>query len=272
MNENNTQWWGTHNLDVGQTHLWKIGPLELWIEHLSREWNLSSRNSRNWLESSVLLSKQSPRPKNLNSSLVYQPQEQQFSVSAGHQQYTLSPVLAPRNILSRFETPIQILPNEEVSLYLANPLYLKIDLTSQISLAEIASYRLTDSWYGPMNSSGELCLANPNNSYLSLAQVPVRQHLVLSALQVRNSTREKWSLDRLLIPMPRLALYYSPQSGFWTNSLSIEKRLGDADGHLRIESQPPKEAAPAQALTQPRIAGESSLMVRAVNNFMTGVR
>jgi hypothetical protein len=175
----------------------------------------------------------------------------------------LSPVLPDRPVVVRLREVLSVLPGTDVTVYMIVPLWLRLELSAGAKLlAEIPTYRLSDTWFGPMSSLGSLCYASAGELYLDLRAVPLRPHCVITAITIRNLGADALKLERLNIPFRRLSLFYSQRSGFWTDRLTLERREDNEMASLKLDRQPPPEAAPTQFVTGPRQAntGENSVV------------
>ena len=177
----------------------------------------------------------------------------------------LSPTLPDRAVVVRLSEAMSVLPGEDVTFYMIVPLWLRLELSEGSKLlTEIPTFRLSDTWFGPMSNLGSLCYANSSVLYLDLRQVPLRPHCVITAITIRNLGVDSLKLERLNIPFPRLSLFYSQRTGFWTDKLTLERREDNEMASLKLDRQPPSEASPTQFVTGPREAGaETSSVVRA---------
>lgn len=177
----------------------------------------------------------------------------------------LSPALPDRAVVVRLDERLSVLPGEDVTFYMIVPLWLRLELTEGAKfLSELPTFRMSDTWFGPMSSFGSLCYAAPTELMLDLRQVPLRPHCVITAITIRNLGTTQLKLDRLQIPFPRLSLFYSQRTGFWTDRLTLERREDDEMANLKLDRQPPPEAAPTQFVTGPRAADNgTSSVVRA---------
>jgi hypothetical protein len=193
---------------------------------------------------------------------------QQVNCAFGASDYNhllFTPCLPDRPVVTRLETPLNILPGETVSLYVISPLRLRIELDGTAKLLqEIPTYRLSDTWFGPMSSAGELCYASTVPAFLSLAEVPLLLHCAISAVTIRNSGADSLRLDRINVPLPKLSLFYATRTGFWTDAFSLERKEDSEMASLKLDRQPPFEASPSEFVAGPRhIGAESNSVVRA---------
>jgi hypothetical protein len=264
-------WWGRQTIPVDRTDFWQIGPLKLWLRHLPFQWQISWSQGPDWLDTRVRYSAGSQDeqvPSGAHSST--------FAFGNGDRTDLLfTPILCNRSLTTRTPQGFQVLPGEEVNIFVLSPLAVKIEMTNpEKSICEIPTYRLSDTWLGPISiASGEIAYSGNGPVYLNLRDVPLRLHCAITAVNIRNSRKTTLKLDRVNVPLTRLSLFYSSRTGFWTNSIGFEcgdnGALHGADmNEVRIHPQPPPEANPSQMINGPGTATESASVGRAFTSFL----
>ncbi|MCM2282289.1 MAG: hypothetical protein NDI61_10640 [Bdellovibrionaceae bacterium] len=253
-----SQWWGRHRITQRRTSYWQIGPLHLWIQNLPHQWRLSWEHSDDWLDPNVRL-----LPELENEDPPDGILEDRFTFRESADQLTFSPALADRTVVTRLETPLHVLPGEDVMLYVSTPLWVRVEMTEPHRfLREVPSYRLSDTWCGPVGApGGELGYSSRTPAVLQLQDVLFRPHCAITAVHLKNLGATSLHLERLNLPFPRLSLFYSPRSGFWTEMVVLERKEDAELASLRLEHQPPPESSPTQFVAEPRLAGENENMV-----------
>lgn len=270
MAAHGNSWWGRHTVAIDRTDFWQVGPLKLWLQSSPYRMNVRWMNSGDFLDGHV---RAVPGSRDSNGAVLAVPVDA-LSSTAAHSLNTpseviLSPVLPDRAVVVRLNEVISVLPGEDVTFYMIVPLWMRIELADGSKLiGEIPTFRLSDTWFGPMSSLGSLCYAAPGEMYLDLRSVPLRPHCVITAITIRNLGGDSLKLERLNIPFPRLSLFYSQRSGFWTDRLTLERREDNEMANLRLDRQPPAEAAPTQFVVGPRAAGaDTNSVVRAFSSI-----
>lgn len=256
-----SSWWGRHTVDAGRLDFWQIGPLHLWVQHLPHQWRLNWTQSGDWLE---------PRIRAVPGAHGETPpaDAQQVNCLFGESRDELifAPALADRPVVTRLTSPVQILPDEQVTLYVVSPLWLRLEMAQPSKvLQEIPIYRMSDTWFGPP-TNGELCYASSGPAFLQLRDVPLRLHCVITAMTIKNLGTKPLPLQKIKVPLPRLSLFYSPRTGFWTDTVTLESRGGEDTemASLKLERQPPADASPTQFVTGPRVgASDPNSVIRA---------
>jgi hypothetical protein len=261
-----SSWWGRHATVADRTDFWQIGPLKMWLQSSAYRMHLRWVNGGHFLDGHV---RSVPGSKDAQGAPIEIPATVSSLTcafgSTNHGEVVLSPALPDRTIVVRLSEAMSVLPGEDVTFYMIVPLWLRLELSENSKLlTEIPTFRLSDTWFGPMSNLGSLCYANASELYLDLRSVPLRPHCVITAITIRNLGIDALKLERLNIPFPRLSLFYSQRSGFWTDRLTLERRDDNEMAKLKLDRQPPAEAAPTQFVTGPRETGaDTNSVVRA---------
>lgn len=261
-----SSWWGRHSLALDRTDFWQIGPLKLWLNASSTKLATSWANGDDFLDGHV---RNVPGAQQQLEHGIVAPDKVETVISAYSQSQrndvVFAPMLPDRPVVLRIADPIRILPGEEVTLYMVVPLFIRLELSNSAKLIyEIPTYRLSDTWFGPLSTLGGLCYASASPAYLDLREVPLRAHCAITAITIKNSGLDALKLDRLNIPFPRLSLFYSQRSGFWTDRMTLERNADNEMANVKLDRQPPAEASPTQFVTGPRhAAAENSPVIRA---------
>lgn len=254
---NSTHWWGRHRVALDKVDLWQIGPLRLWAENLATQWRFSWAQGDNWLEPNLRFAP------NVSDELPPKGCQVVNCVfgAATKENLLLTPQLADRNFVTRLEAPMRVVPGEQVKLYVVTPLWVRVELAEPVKrMLETAVFRPSDSWFGPPGEGGELCYSSQTPAYLHLERVPLRLHCAITAVQIRNLGGDALTIDRVNIPLPKLSLFCSPTSGFWTDRISLVRNQDDQMASLEISQRPPEEAGETQFMSGPREGGGSGAM------------
>lgn len=87
---------------------------------------------------------------------------------------------------------------------------------------------------------GTLAYASKTACRLSLDELPKRPHRAVTPIRIFNRAASSLKLERILVPVPNLILFYSEDQGLWTQTISLsrnEERGGLAE--LEIERDSP---------------------------------
>lgn len=259
-------WWGRHGLALDQTDFWQIGPLKLWLNSTPAKLAVSWAHSGDVLDTHV---RNLPSAQQQLEQNIVAPNDTHTVITAfansGRNEIVFTPVLPDRPIVLRLRDSIRVLPGESVTLYMVAPLVIRLESTQSSKLiTEIPTFRLSDTWFGPLSTLGGLCYASATPAYLDLREVPLRAHCAITAVTVKNAGIDSLKLDRINIPFPRLSLFYSQRSGFWTDRMTFERNSDNEMAYVKLDRQPPAEASPTQFVTGPRQpTAEHSSVTRA---------
>lgn len=257
-------WWGPHDLAVGTTGHWQIGPLSLFVGRQEREWRVASKSTDDPMEPTVRVE----LPCELDDFMALD-KVTRYGVSGSDPHLAITPHLADRPIISRPEKPFVVLPEDEITVYISTPLWVAVDVgTPPRRLTEIPVYRPSDTWFGPNTMEGELCYAGRTSMRLNLEQVPVRPHRAISAVTIRNHARAALTLERLNLPVVHLALYQGPENDLWTDNVLFERPADGDQVRLRLrESVGNVALKDAKRLADPRTPLPDRLSIRTLGSL-----
>ena len=194
---------------------------------------------------------------------VYAVDEQQsrrFLLSRCDQPLRIAPQLADRPIVARPMMPTELLPKERATLYLSAVLWARISVGEQL-LAELATQRMSDTWFGATLHHGELCYASQTRALLRFDNAPANAFRAIVPVTIDNQGEDSVTIERINVPIPHLTLYCDGNK-FWTSSLTIlrEKLLDTAK--LHIEATPPPNAT---VVAMPRRPIRGGVFDRAID-------
>jgi hypothetical protein len=245
-------WMGDYELKKGTAGLWRIGPLSFRVEHLASEWRVYYSRASDPLDTALEVRV----PVSASHSTPLEDVDR-FALANAESKLVIGAALADRPIVTRPETPFFVPPSQSVTLYVTVPLWVRIAVGNEgTQLVELPTYRLSDSWFGPPTSEGELCYASRTVCRLELAEVPLRPHRALTTVRLTNRSDKPLGLVRLKLPAPRLELYQDSGGRLWTQDVAFERREEHEEfAALHLRSGPPKVAPDAHLLASPRDSG-----------------
>jgi len=258
------QWWGAYDLPENQQGCWRLGPLTLWIQHLSSEWRVAYLQGD---ENDATLSMDIGKPMDEVEDI---PDTRSYCFSQAMGSIRLHPALPDRSVVAKPAKPLYVFPGEQVTLYMIFPIWVRIEVgESARLLQQIACYRLSDTWFGPNTREGDLCYASRTFGRLHLEEVPTRAHRVITAVTIRNRATDALLLERLNVPLPSLTLFCDSSDMLWTNALLLERLEGQGMANLEIQRRPVPQVGDVKLLTGPRQVEHRNLLVRAFSSFLT---
>ncbi|MBK7892305.1 MAG: hypothetical protein IPJ84_16105 [Bdellovibrionales bacterium] len=291
----NETWWGRTSLRIRTAQFWQIGSLDLLIERTSSEFSVSWRHATRTTSSVVnaaasgpTVSKRhlsnpsdaaairsAPSPASPLSPFIPAPfQTQAFAMPtmqpSPSDDLIFTPVLPQAPLAVYFATPLTLEPNEKLTFGVCLPLEIKIESGGSRVICAVPLEPFSKTWFGPNALYGELALSiNRTTVYSALDETHPRADQARAALTVRNVNGTPLTVDRVLIPCSRLSLFHSPQTGFWTDSITIDAR-GDEHNSFQSDRSLPREAGPSQFIqlvANPRAQERASINELALKNF-----
>jgi len=181
---------------------------------------------------------------------------------------SITPLMANRPVVSRPETPFNLLPDNEATLYVGTPLWLRISLEPEkIRLHELPIFRPTDTWFGPRTQDGELCYASRTFCRLVLDEISFRPHRATTAVQVVNHSDSLLPLERMLLPAPRLGLYQLHNGQLWTADVTLEHVSERELARFKVAERPLRGEGEARRVSRPRLRHSPGAAVRAFGSL-----
>ena len=253
-------WWGAVSLDEQTGGEWQVGPSTLWVFRAQRDWRVVHRSPPD-AGTADPMAQRSGVTVPLDEERMHEVLEvdtddyrtHRFGVRRTDETVALRPALADRPVVMRPEHSLSVLPDEEVTLYVSTPVWVRIELTeSERKLTEIASHRMSDTWFGASTQTGELCYATRTAGRLRLDQLPRRFHRAVTPLKIQNQATEPLALERVQLPVPHLATYVTPDDALWTDAGTMTHRTAGAGAHVQVREGAPADAGAADRIQEPR--------------------
>ena len=226
-------WWGDTSLALDEIKVWSLGARKIAIQRLDREWVVWNKELDS--ESTSQINVTSLKTANTFSDVPYSRHLVMQTTDTIH----ISPMLADRPIVARPATSLNILPGEQVELYISSPLWFLMTLnTNALPIVDIPFLRPSDSWFGPSTMEGELCYAKYTDARVNLAQIEKRGHRAITPVLIKNQHTETLVIERINLPAPFLSLYTDEQQDFWTQKVEITYHSDSDKAGLRLKSTP----------------------------------
>lgn len=258
------RWWGAFGLPEGATGRWNVGPLSFWIEHLPEEWRVLSAPAPDPSTTTCDLALPCRREDTAPPTATVR----RIPVHKRSDDVQIVPALPDRSVVERPQTPLLLLPGEEVTIYVSTPLWVRILVGKPPrEVVDLATQRTSDTWFGPNTIQGELCYSGWTHARLRLEYTPLRASRALTAVRVENQALEPMPLERIKLPVLNLSLFADPEGHLWTESVTMTRQ---SDGSARVDfsERPPPEAKQAEPIAGPRVKGGRNLLVRAFNALL----
>ncbi|MEJ2356879.1 MAG: hypothetical protein P8Y13_02205 [Deinococcales bacterium] len=258
------RWWGETPLTAGGLRAWRIGPYRLWVRATAREWRLWSFASGDAMEDGVTLAIEADEaelPANAGVTRV--------GLAVDAPVLVLKPAPADRDVVVRPDIPVVVPSGVRLDLYLTTAVWVIATAgTGGPTLLDQPSHRLSDTWFGPNTLEGELAYAIRTAARLELEEIPHRPHRAITKVTVVNGTRDAFPLEKLKVPVAALALYASPETGLWTDHVTLERRQATDEAEASVGSGPGVPGVRAERVAEPRVTTTPRFSLNAFGRLL----
>jgi len=233
------QWWGTYQVEAGQSRFWRIGNVIICVDRVTNEWHIASCQAA---ENDDACNLKIPFDKLNFKTFTFHTQAE----------LELKPVLANLSLASKLERTLYIPGGEEILLYVSSPVWVRVQTgKSRIILAEIPTFILSDTWFGPNTCEGELCYAGHTYCSPHLKDIPSGPDRIISPMLIKNAGVTTLKLENISVPLPYLSVYSDAENFLWTEQLYVY-REEDSGPEVEIAKGPPKALNEITLLTEAR--------------------
>jgi hypothetical protein len=232
-----TPWWGEYALEAGSTGLWQIGPLRLWITNRRHEWRLYFERGPDALDPSVAI----VCPLAEDDGPPETAERTRMATQRTGGTLSLEPALADRAVVSRPESPFQLLPNDAVDLFVSTPLWLRVWAGPEPRhlLWDQPLFRPSDTWVGPDTTRGALAYASRTFMRLDASNLPYYAARAVTRIRLENRAAGPLLLERLSLPVRELALYADARGRLLTETMTLTREPGGDLAAVRVEHGAP---------------------------------
>lgn len=254
-----TPWWLPQTLATNQCWHRSVGPLTVYLERRQEDWFLAWETGDEVLEPQRLFSEACPEfPEELIPS--------RYVFRRAPTQFCLKPRLLDRPLVVKTHQPVKVPPGENITFYISSPVFVVVELQNPATfLEELATVRLSDTWFGPSTREGELCYAARTHARNSREELPLRSHRAITPVTIRNRSEQLLAIEKLSIPLPFLSVYGLDDGSLWTDPVTLEHSHSDALAKLELGSRTDAGAA----LSLARIPVHSNRLVRAFTSIFS---
>ncbi len=256
-----SKWWGEFEVPHGQARTWRLGLLLLRVSRLAHEWRVSRQRATLADDAFEVATLGQDEP------LTGAADISRYATSGSSETLRMSPSLPDRSVIFRPQPAIRVLPHQNVTLYVASPLWLRLEEAPNTFLDELPATAPTQTWWGPSTMEGEPCYAARTHGRFRLEDTEAYRHRVLTSVDVQNAADEALLIQRLNVPVRRLSVYAAADGRLWTEAVHLQRSSRDAFAELHVGDQPPAEAVGAQRLCGPRDAGKEHTLFRAFGSL-----
>jgi hypothetical protein len=261
------RWWGTYQVEAGQSRFWRVGNVVICVDRFMDEWHVAGCpvGKINGL-----------KDEDQDGGLLSIPFEDlsfktfTFKTQA---EITLKPVLPNMPLASELEQHLYIPGGESILLYVSSPVWVRIETgdKTKIILDEIPTYALSETWVSHKNNTmdGEVCYSGHTHCSPHLKDVPSGPDRIISPLLITNKAEDTLILEKISVPLPYLSVYSDAENFLWTEQLYVNRESNE-NPEVEFAKGPPKALDEIYRLTPPRrdSNSHSGLKRLFVSNFV----
>lgn len=237
-----------------------FGPLDLWIHRRPGEWRMAYREDAG----------QETRPGRWDATPAPEDAEwERWVTGNGATTLILRPVTPDRAVVVRPEMPVRLRPGQSTDFFVGVPLWIEVSIgagKASEPLREFPSMRLSSTWFGtPVE--GELCYSLRTHAHRSPEDLAMRQHRCICPLQVKNSSDEVLSFERICLRCQYLSVYRGA-TRFWSNAVRLSYRGKQEWSRVVYGRNPPEESGAGELVSPPRRQGSKGFALRSFQSAM----
>ena len=233
---NSTPWWGTVSVPENDSFLLDSATFILAVEHKAKEWCIHTKIDRPLAqdenEFKHLIGTFSP----INCGDI-----SRHIINDKTDAIEIKPSLPDRIVVCRPKSPITLVPGASVVLYLSIPIWLTIGVINgkYTLLKEVATQRLSDTWFGASTREGELCYASQTIGRLDIEKLPFRVQRAITPLLIENKAKNDLIFERIALPVPSLSLFATQSGQLWTQNVALVRETDGDFAKLKLgDAQP----------------------------------
>lgn len=214
-------WWGEVSLEPGQSGAWRLGPVDLWVQRRAHEWRIYLRRPEVGRDAAVEVQIPAELPAVTSELEVHR-----YGAVQTSGRLQVSPVLAPRPVVCRPDTPFVLLPGSAVTAFVGTPLWARVQSPGGRLLHEVDLHRPSGTWFGPDTRTGELCFANRTRLKLDAAELEHVPTRAITPVHLSNDGDQPLLVRQINLPLPRLDLSVAPDGTLWTDPVRLRSQQG----------------------------------------------
>jgi hypothetical protein len=256
------RWWDSHEVQPGGWLELTLGPLTLWVSRFEHEWRIGAARDRDPLRGGSELATFGPddpreRPDDADWDRFAQ-RETTGSV-------TFTPGLMDRAFVVQPYAKLHLLPRQEVVVYVTTPLVVRVSAgDAPAPMVEVPVTQPSETWHGPSTIDGSVCYASRTHARLKSSELERRESRATTAIRLLNREQEPFWVERLYVPVTRMALWEDPSTGaLHTDSITVT-RLRDDE---QVEVRPGAPMTGARSVSPPRESQSGVSVLHMLNHF-----
>mgnify|MGYP005986565375 CR=1 FL=1 len=234
----NTPWWGIVDIPENNSFLLESTNFTLAVEHKNKEWCVHIKRDNN-------ANAEAPENTFTRTQGAFSPEDfsdvSRHITSGNTHTVEIKPSLADRTVVCRPKSPITIVPGASVVMYLSTPIWLTVSVKDKTVtlLKEVATQRLSDTWFGASTREGELCYASQTIGRLDIDKLPFREQRAVTPLLIENKASNDLIFERIALPVPSLSLFTTPSGQLWTQNVTLTRENDGDFAKLKLGAPQP---------------------------------
>lgn len=258
------KWWGEINFELNEAKTWRIGQRKMSVQRKDAEWLIWNEKTEEESFEELVIERATFRDPTMDIL------PQRYLVKNTQQSLIAKPLLADRSIIVRPHSALNILPGEQVELYVSSPLWLAFYAHKEmLPISDLPLWLPSDSWFGPNTMLGELCYSKYTEAKVTLDNIQKRSHRAITTINISNEHDEVLTIERISLPAPFLKLYVDATHQFWTDKVCLIHHLdGDRPSFdiksLTIES----EITDLTLISPAREIADKSTFMRSIRSLV----
>ncbi len=258
--------WDSYQMDVGTLRLWRLGPLDLWLQHAEYEWRSATRLIPGRDSAEESREETGAMPEDLETGRWATKSKDADLVS-------LRPATPDRPVVVRTAAPLTILPGGEAEFFVSIPLWVEIFIAHRQEQEKEVSEKLlatptvilSNSWFG-LPTGGESCYALRSRARRSVEELEYSPCRVVCPARVRNESSEHLLIQRLFLPMDPLRIYRGDRY-LWGNAGTLRYQGEDKPGQVVYDDKPPGFDHAGTVLREARQSGRQGFLARSFSGL-----
>lgn len=260
MPEPPSAWFGEHTVPHERMIRVKIGPRRLWIAHRTGEWRIAWNQVESEVAAGAVGDPEAIADPDPGAKI------QRFATQRSSDRIILRPLLADRPVVTRPETLLAVPGGDETLIYVSTPVWVRVVLPDpERVLLDLPATRPSDTWIGRDTRSGTVAYASRTAARLDFENLPPLPHRAITPVRLRNEGYDVLVVERLAVPAPNLPLYADRADYLWTAPLVATREVDARSTRVEVESHPPREAAGAELVAEPRDTVQRGVFSRALH-------
>lgn len=233
-----TPWWGIVEVPENNSFLITSITFTIAVEHKAKEWCIHVKRDDD-------PSAESTENKFTRTQGEFSPEDcgdiSRHITHGNTNTLEIKPSLADRTVVCRPKSPITIVPGASVVIYLSTPIWLTVGVKDNTVtlLKEVATQRLSDTWFGASTREGELCYASQTIGRLDIDKLPFREQRAVTPLLIENKADNDLIFERIALPVPSLSLFTTPSGQLWTQNVTLTRENDGDFAKLKLGAPQP---------------------------------